>query len=155
MGKFTFNTSIGMDMKAASADSFVDNIQMIEFSEIKQNKDNFYTLSELELLAYAILIILVAMTNIKQKGNKKVLSNLMKMHLLMPYIHQSLQNSLKEKQLKKNLKVLLFQAIMKLEFQLNIMLKLTETYMKLKSCLPDLWKLKKLKKDHSLLLKVD
>ena len=41
MGKFTFNTSIGMDMKAASADSFVDNIQMIEFSEIKQNKDNF------------------------------------------------------------------------------------------------------------------
>ena len=51
MGKFTFNTSIGMDMKAASADSFVDNIQMIEFSEIKQNKDNFYTLSELELLA--------------------------------------------------------------------------------------------------------
>ncbi len=86
---------------------------------------------------------------------KKVLSNLMKMHLLMPYIHQSLQNSLKEKQLKKNLKVLLFQAIMKLEFQLNIMLKLTETYMKLKSCLLDLWKLKKLKKDHSLLLKVD
>lgn len=51
MGKFTFNSSIGMDMKAASADSFVDNIQMIEFSEIKQNKDNFYTLSELELLA--------------------------------------------------------------------------------------------------------
>lgn len=51
MKKFSLNSSIGMDMKAASADSFVDNIQMIEFSEIKQNKDNFYTLSELELLA--------------------------------------------------------------------------------------------------------
>lgn len=48
---FTFNSSIGMDMKAASADSFIDNMQMIEFSEIKLNKDNFYTLSELELLA--------------------------------------------------------------------------------------------------------
>lgn len=93
------------------------------------------------------------LTNIKQKGNKKVLSNLMKMHLLMHYIHLLLQNSLKVKQLKKNFKVQLFQVKMKLEFQLNIMLKLMGMYMKLKSCLLDSWKLKKLKKDRLLLLK--
>ena len=51
MSRFTFNSSIGLDMKAASADSFIDNMKMIDFSEIKLNKDNFYTLSELELLA--------------------------------------------------------------------------------------------------------
>ena len=49
--KFSLDASIGMDMKAASADSFIDNMKMIDFSEIKLNKDNFYTLSELELLA--------------------------------------------------------------------------------------------------------
>lgn len=51
MGRFTFNSSIGKDMKSASADSFLDNMQMIEFSEIKLNKENFYSLSEIELLA--------------------------------------------------------------------------------------------------------
>lgn len=49
--KFSLDKSIGMDMKAASADSFLDNMKMIDFSEIKLNKDNFYELSELELLA--------------------------------------------------------------------------------------------------------
>lgn len=48
---FSFNASIGKDMKSASADSFLDNMQMIDFSEIKLNKDNFYSLSEIELLA--------------------------------------------------------------------------------------------------------
>lgn len=48
---FSFNASIGKDMKSASADSFLDNMQMIEFSEIKLNKENFYSLSEIELLA--------------------------------------------------------------------------------------------------------
>ena len=51
MGRFTFNSSIGKDMKSASADSFLDNMQMIEFSDIKLNKENFYSLSEIELLA--------------------------------------------------------------------------------------------------------
>ncbi len=41
----------------------------------------------------------------KTEGEQKVLSNLMKMHLIMHYIHLLLQNSLKVKQLKKNFKV--------------------------------------------------
>lgn len=49
--KFSFDASIGTDMKAASADSFLDNMKMIDFEEIKLNKENFYELSELELLA--------------------------------------------------------------------------------------------------------
>lgn len=51
MGRFAFTPNIGMDMKAASADSFLDSLKMIDFTEIKLNKENFYELSEIELLA--------------------------------------------------------------------------------------------------------
>ncbi len=51
MGRFAFAPNIGMDMKAASADSFLDNIKMVDFSEIKLNKENFYEISDIELLA--------------------------------------------------------------------------------------------------------
>lgn len=49
--RLQFDTSIMTDMRAASSDSFKDNIQMIEVSKLKPSLDNFYVLSEIELLA--------------------------------------------------------------------------------------------------------
>ena len=49
--KFQFDAAITKDMKSAASDSFVDNIKMIEVSEIVPNKENFYEISSLELLA--------------------------------------------------------------------------------------------------------
>lgn len=49
--KLQFDSSIMTDMRAASSDSFKDNIQMIEVSRLKPSLDNFYVLSEIELLA--------------------------------------------------------------------------------------------------------
>lgn len=49
--KFQFDAAITKDMKSAASDSFVDNIKMIEVSEIVPNKENFYEMSGLELLA--------------------------------------------------------------------------------------------------------
>lgn len=51
MAKRQISTAISADLKAASADSFADNIQMIDLSEITPNKDNFYELSDIEPLA--------------------------------------------------------------------------------------------------------
>ena len=49
--KLQLDAGIMTDMRAASSDSFKDNIQMIEVSKLKPSLDNFYTLSEIELLA--------------------------------------------------------------------------------------------------------
>lgn len=49
--KLQFDSSIMTDMRAASSDSFKDNIQMIEVSKLKPSLENFYVLSEIELLA--------------------------------------------------------------------------------------------------------
>lgn len=49
--KFQFDAAITKDMKSAASDSFVDNIKMIEVSEIVPSKENFYEMSNIELLA--------------------------------------------------------------------------------------------------------
>lgn len=51
MAKFSFNANIGKDMQAASADSFSDNIKMIDINEIAPSESNFYELSDIGLLA--------------------------------------------------------------------------------------------------------
>lgn len=51
MAKFSFNASISKDMQAASADSFSDNIKMIDINEIAPSESNFYELSDIGLLA--------------------------------------------------------------------------------------------------------
>lgn len=51
MAKFSFNASISKDMQAASADSFSDNIRMIDINEIAPSESNFYELSDIGLLA--------------------------------------------------------------------------------------------------------
>ncbi|MDE7194584.1 MAG: ParB N-terminal domain-containing protein [Oscillospiraceae bacterium] len=49
--KREIDSAISADLKAASADSFADSIKMLDVSEIMPNKDNFYEMSEIELLA--------------------------------------------------------------------------------------------------------
>lgn len=49
--KMQFDTSITKDMQSAASDSFMDNIKMIDISEITSNQNNFYELSDIELLA--------------------------------------------------------------------------------------------------------
>lgn len=49
--KFTIDTSIATDIKSAASDSFKDNIKMIEIGKIKESMDNFYSLSDIEVLA--------------------------------------------------------------------------------------------------------
>lgn len=51
MAKRELDSAICADLKAASADSFADSIKMLEVSEIMPNKDNFYEMSDIELLA--------------------------------------------------------------------------------------------------------
>ncbi|MBQ6946072.1 MAG: ParB N-terminal domain-containing protein [Ruminococcus sp.] len=49
--KFTIDTSIAADIKSAASDSFKDSIRMIELKKIKPSMDNFYSLSDIEILA--------------------------------------------------------------------------------------------------------
>lgn len=49
--KREMDNAIFEDLKTASADSFADNIKMLDVSEIMPNKDNFYSLTDIELLA--------------------------------------------------------------------------------------------------------
>lgn len=49
--KLQFDSAMSADIKAASADSFVDSIKMIDVSEIAPSKENFYEMSNIELLA--------------------------------------------------------------------------------------------------------
>lgn len=49
--KLTIDTSIATDIKSAASDSFKDNIKMIEIGKIKESMDNFYSLSDIEILA--------------------------------------------------------------------------------------------------------
>ncbi len=49
--KMQFDAAIAKDMKSAASDSFVDSIRMIDVSEIMPNKENFYAMSNIELLA--------------------------------------------------------------------------------------------------------
>lgn len=49
--KREIDSAISADLKAASADSFADSIKMLDVSEIMPNKDNFYSMSDIELLA--------------------------------------------------------------------------------------------------------
>lgn len=51
MAKRQISTAISADLKAASADSFTDNIKFLDVSDIMPNKDNFYAISDIELLA--------------------------------------------------------------------------------------------------------
>ena len=49
--KIAIDTSIATDIKSAASDSFKDNIKMIEIGKIKESMDNFYSLSDIEILA--------------------------------------------------------------------------------------------------------
>lgn len=49
--KLQLDAAITKDMKSAASDSFVDNIKMIDVSEIMPSKENFYEMSNIELLA--------------------------------------------------------------------------------------------------------
>jgi len=49
--KREIDSAISADLKAASADTFADSIKMLDVSEIIPNKDNFYEMSDIELLA--------------------------------------------------------------------------------------------------------
>lgn len=51
MAKRELDSAICADLKAVSADSFADSIKMLDVSEIMPNKDNFYEMSDIELLA--------------------------------------------------------------------------------------------------------
>ncbi len=49
--KLQFDTAITKDMQSAASDSFVDNIKMIDIKDIKSSSDNFYEISDIDLLA--------------------------------------------------------------------------------------------------------
>lgn len=49
--KMQFDTAITKDMQSAASDSFTDNIKMIEINEIAPSENNFYEISDIELLA--------------------------------------------------------------------------------------------------------
>ena len=49
--KLTIDTSIATDIKSAASDSFKDNIKMIAIEKIKESMDNFYSLSDIDILA--------------------------------------------------------------------------------------------------------
>ena len=51
MRKMELDSAILTDINAAKSDSFKDSIKMIEFSKIKPSLENFYSLSEIEMLA--------------------------------------------------------------------------------------------------------
>lgn len=49
--KLQFNTAIMADIQSAAADSFIDNLIMVDIDDIEENEENFYNLSEIEMLA--------------------------------------------------------------------------------------------------------
>ena len=49
--KFEIDTSIAANIKSAASDSFKDNIKMIAVSKIQPSIENFYSISEIEMLA--------------------------------------------------------------------------------------------------------
>lgn len=49
--RFSIDSSIAADIKSAASDSFKDNIRMIEVTKLKESIDNFYSLSDLDILA--------------------------------------------------------------------------------------------------------
>lgn len=49
--KMKIDTSIAADIKSAASDSFKDNIKMIEIGKIKASLDNFYSMSDVDILA--------------------------------------------------------------------------------------------------------
>lgn len=51
MAKREFDSSIMGDMKTAVSGSFADNIKMIDISKLSPHKQNFYSMSDIELLA--------------------------------------------------------------------------------------------------------
>lgn len=48
--KFQVDNAIAADIKSAASDSFKDNIRMIEIDRIKTSMDNFYSISDIEIL---------------------------------------------------------------------------------------------------------
>lgn len=51
MSRFNIDMNISNAIKSVSADSFKDSIKMIEIEKIKPCQDNFYEMSEIEILA--------------------------------------------------------------------------------------------------------
>jgi len=51
MTKRAFDPAIANSMKSAAADSFADNIKMIDIEKLVPHKDNFYSMADIELLA--------------------------------------------------------------------------------------------------------
>lgn len=51
MGRFAIDTSIMKDMKKVAADSYFSNTKMVDIDEIEPNKNNFYSISDIEILA--------------------------------------------------------------------------------------------------------
>lgn len=51
MPKRTLDAAIFADVQAAANDSFKDSIKMIELTKLKPSKNNFYSMSDLDLLA--------------------------------------------------------------------------------------------------------
>lgn len=49
--KMEFDAAITKDMQSAASDSFLDNIKMIDINEIAPSQNNFYEISDIELLA--------------------------------------------------------------------------------------------------------
>lgn len=49
--KMEFDAAITKDMQSAASDSFLDNIKMIDINEIAPSRNNFYEISDIELLA--------------------------------------------------------------------------------------------------------
>lgn len=49
--KMQFDSNITKDIQSASADSFIDNLIMVDIDDIEENEENFYNLSEIEMLA--------------------------------------------------------------------------------------------------------
>lgn len=51
MPKLQFDAAITQDLKTAAADSYINNLRMVEIGKITPNSANFYELSELNELA--------------------------------------------------------------------------------------------------------
>lgn len=51
MGRFKMDASIATDIKSVADSSFKDNIKMIEVGKLKPSLDNFFSLTEIEMLA--------------------------------------------------------------------------------------------------------
>ena len=49
--KFQIDSAIMADIQTANADSYIDNLKMLDIELIEPNEDNFYELSEIETLA--------------------------------------------------------------------------------------------------------